>query len=148
MRDPDKVLSKLANSSFRSRFRLNAQELKYLREKGLEVVLMHGARFIEERLAPAYPARDGKQTPYHNHPVFVAQHATGTCCRGCLEKWHGIKRGRRLLDVEKTYILSVLEKWLLEQYEEQDASRASVRAADGGLPEFSPVMSRALLLEE
>jgi hypothetical protein len=30
------------------------------------------------------------------HPVFIAQHATATCCRGCLAKWHDIPAGRAL----------------------------------------------------
>ena len=75
----------------------------------------HAEHFIEERLAPAEPRNDGKQTPMRNHPVFVAQHATATCCRGCLEKWHAITKGHDLTIVEKAYILSVLRRWLVEQ---------------------------------
>ncbi len=87
----------------------------YLRDKGLDEVLLHAAQFIEKRLAPANPANDGKQTPFKNHPVFVAQHATATCCRGCLQKWHGIDMGRELLAEEKEYILTVLKRWLSTQ---------------------------------
>ena len=56
----------------------------------------HAAEIIAERLAPAEPRNEGRQTPYRNHPVFVAQHATATCCRSCLETWHGIAKGHRL----------------------------------------------------
>lgn len=90
MNNLDAVFSKLACSSFRSRFRLQATERDYLRARGLKTVLEHGEKFIEQRLAPDDPPNDGKQTPMRNHPVFVAQHATATCCRGCLAKWHGI----------------------------------------------------------
>ena len=72
-----------------------APEREYLDRKGLDVVLAHAADFIEKRLAPAYPTNDGKQTPMRKHPVFVAQHATATCCRGCLEKWHSHLQGKR-----------------------------------------------------
>jgi hypothetical protein len=72
----------------------------------------HAAEMIERRLAPAYPVRDGKQTPLRGHPVFVAQHATATCCRGCLEKWHGIPRGRALSDPEQRYVVDVIDQWL------------------------------------
>jgi hypothetical protein len=34
------------------------------------------------------------------HPVFIAQYATVTCYRGCLEKWHQIEKGRTLTDDE------------------------------------------------
>ena len=62
----------------------------------MEAIERAAGELIERRLAPAAPVNDGKQTPYRGHPVFVAQHATATCCRGCLAKWHGIARGHEL----------------------------------------------------
>ena len=109
------VFDRLARSAFRRRFRLGAAERGYLERKGLEAVMSHGGRFIEERLAPADIPNDGKQTPMRNHPIFVAQHGTATCCRGCLEKWHGIPKGHALTTEEKWYILSVLRRWLVAQ---------------------------------
>ena len=78
-------------------------------------VIEHAAAFIEKRLAPVSPVNDGKQTPWRNHPVFVAQHATATCCRGCLEKWHQIPRGRALTAEEQQYIVDVIGGWLSRQ---------------------------------
>jgi hypothetical protein len=115
VRDLDELFAELARSDFRRRFRLRGKELDYLRAKGLPLILRHAADFIEKRLAPAEPANDGRQTPTRNHPAFVAQHATATCCRTCLQKWHRIPKGRALSDDEKRYVLSVLEKWLSEQ---------------------------------
>jgi len=48
--------------------------------------------FITARLAPALLKNDGKQTPMRGHPVFIAQHATATCCRRCLWKWYQGKK--------------------------------------------------------
>lgn len=115
MRDLDEVFTALNTSDFRRRFRLRGKELDYLRQKGLGVILEHAADFIEKRLAPALPANDGKQTPMRNHPVFIAQHATATCCRGCLEKWHGIPKGHALEPEEKLYIVAVLKRWMEKQ---------------------------------
>jgi hypothetical protein len=112
MRDPDELFTALSKSKFRSRFSLRGRELKYLHEKGMSQVLEHARRFIDERLAPARIANDGKQTPMANHPVFVAQHATGTCCRGCLAKWHGIEKGRELSEREREYVVGVIARWL------------------------------------
>lgn len=112
MRDLQEVFAGLAQSSFRSEIRLRQKELDYLNEKGLDVILQHAADFIEKRLAPAHPVNDGKQTPWRNHPVFVAQHATATCCRGCLEKWHAIAKGRALADDEKQHVLEAIKRWL------------------------------------
>jgi hypothetical protein len=83
--------------------------------KGRAAVLGHAREFVQRRLAPAYPVRDGKQTPMRGHPVFLAQHATATCCRGCLEKWHGVPRGRPLSDAEQAYVVDVIDQWLRRQ---------------------------------
>lgn len=115
MKNLDEVLQQLQRSSFRRRFRLRAAEREYLDRKGLSVVLEHGADFIAKRLAPAYPQNDGKQTPIGKHPVFVAQHATGTCCRGCLEKWHGIAKGHELSAAERKYAVDAIRRWLESQ---------------------------------
>jgi predicted Fe-S protein YdhL (DUF1289 family) len=112
MRDLEEVFRELDESAFRRRFRLGAKERDYLREKGLPRVLEHAADFVEKRLAPAEPTNDGRQTPMRGHPAFVAQHATATCCRGCLRKWHRIPKGRPLDDHEKRYVISVIERWL------------------------------------
>ncbi|MGI9553873.1 MAG: DUF4186 domain-containing protein [Thermodesulfobacteriota bacterium] len=115
MDDPEQILERLSKSKFRSGFKLKNQELEYLSKKGMDTIMVHAADFINSRLAPASPKNDGKQTPFGKHPVFTAQHATGTCCRGCLEKWHNIKKGNELNDSEKLYILSVIRKWLDNQ---------------------------------
>jgi hypothetical protein len=117
MRDVQEALSRLRQSPFRSGIRLQRKELDYLRTKGMSEVRQHAADFIEKRLAPANPLNDGKQTPWHNHPVFVAQHATATCCRGCLQKWHQIPMGRELTPEEQQYIVEVIGAWLGQQEE-------------------------------
>ena len=113
MSDLEQLFEKLAKSRFRSSFILKGKELEYLKSKGLEVIMDHGREFIATRLAPANPPNDGKQTPMRNHPVFIAQHATGTCCRKCLQKWHGIPaKDHELSEDEKNYVIIVLELWL------------------------------------
>jgi len=115
MRNLDDVFSQLQQSAFRRRFRLKGRELDYLRREGLPKVMEHAAQFIDQRLAPADPPNDGKQTPFGNHPAFVAQHATATCCRGCLEKWHHISRGAELTAEQKAHVLAALKRWLRSQ---------------------------------
>ncbi len=112
MRDLDELFTALAQSRFRSRFRLGEKETSYLNEKTLAIVLEHGRRFVTERLADAQPRNDGRQTPMRGHPVFIAQHATATCCRGCLAKWHRIPEGKPLTPEEIDYIVAVLAQWL------------------------------------
>jgi hypothetical protein len=117
MKQLDQVFRALAHSAFRRRFRLAANERTYLQAKGMATVIEHAHDFINQRLAPAAPVNDGKQTPFRGHPVFVAQHATGTCCRSCLAKWHGIARGRTLTVDERNHVVAALERWLRLQAE-------------------------------
>ena len=123
MRDLDELFVQLGQSTFRARQTLNDKDRRYLMTRGLDAILVHAAEFIEKRLAQSEPRNDGKQTPWRGHPVFVAQHATATCCRGCLEKWHRIERGRELTEAEKSYIVRVLGRWL-ESYTQTGPSRA------------------------
>ena len=111
-RDLDDLFTALSRSPFRRRFRLGVREREYLESKGMDTVLAHAADFIAQRLAPADPRNDGKQTPFRGHPVFVAQHATATCCRGCLAKWLHIEKGRLLTGDEQAYAVAVIEQWL------------------------------------
>ncbi|HEX7242442.1 MAG TPA: DUF4186 domain-containing protein [Longimicrobiaceae bacterium] len=115
MRDLDDVFTRLRTSPFRQRFRLRTAEAEYLRSRGMDTVMGHAADFVAKRLAPADIPNDGKQTPMRGHPVFLAQHATATCCRGCLEKWHRIPAGRALGEEETRHVLAALERWLREQ---------------------------------
>jgi hypothetical protein len=112
MPDLDELFSMLTRSPFRRRFRLGPKDQACLAQKTLAVILEHGRKFLQERLAPAEPQNDGRQTPMRGHPIFVAQHATATCCRGCLEKWHHIPRGRELSEQEIDYVLAVISRWL------------------------------------
>lgn len=105
-------LSIFAGSKFRSKFNLKSKDLDYIKEKGLKIIKSHALDFINKRLAPAFPQNDGKQTPMKGHPVFIAQHATATCCRKCLFKWHNIPIGQELTPAEIDYILKYLMKWI------------------------------------
>lgn len=121
MREIPELFEALDRSSFRSRFHLGPWEQAYLNEKGLDVILGHAREFIRTRLAPARPDKDGKQTPMRNHPVFVAQHATGTCCRKCLEKWHHIPQNTQLNAEQIEYVVRVLCHWLEGHSKSADA---------------------------
>ncbi len=110
--DIEAIWSRLQRSAFRSAFQLTEKDQRYLNDKGMEHILSHARDFIASRLSPALPLKDGKQTPWRGHPVFVAQHATATCCRGCLEKWHGIARGQALDARQQEYIVQFIALWL------------------------------------
>ncbi len=109
----ESVLAALQKSDFRRKFVLKEKDRQYVEQKGEETIRNHAYDFIRARLAPAFPKNDGKQTPMRGHPVFVAQHATATCCRSCLYKWHKIPQGRALSEEETDYIVNVIMTYIL-----------------------------------
>ena len=108
----DKILLKLTTSKFRSSFHLKEKDLIYIEQKGLQKIESHAYDFINKRLRDITNINDGKQTPMKGHPVFIAQHATATCCRGCLEKWHHIPKDRPITNEEVEYIVNVFMAWI------------------------------------
>lgn len=109
----DSLLDSLSKSKFRGSFHLNKKMKDYVKEKGLDKIKSDAKDLITKRLASENPNNDGKQTPMRQvHPVFIAQHATGCCCRSCLEKIHNIKKGHTLKETEINYVVSVLMSWI------------------------------------
>jgi hypothetical protein len=115
MRQIPELLDQLSRSSFRARFNLSQTDRATATIKGLAVMHQHAREIISKRLAAAEPVNDGKQTPMRGYPVFVAQHATATCCRGCLAKWHRIPEHHQLTDTQITYIADVITAWIRRQ---------------------------------
>ena len=117
------LFERLAQSKFRMRFQLKEADFTYIQERGMDTIRTHAAQIVRQRLSDAAPKNDGKQTPMRGapqgHPVFLGQHATGTCCRGCLEKWHGIPKGRALTEAEQTHVIDVLMQWIGRQMKEK-----------------------------
>jgi hypothetical protein len=128
MQDLDTVFGALSRSSFRARFRLTAPDRDYLRRRGMATVLAHASDWVDRRLAPAMPRNDGAQTPMRGHPAFTAQHATATCCRGCLARWHRIPSGRELTTAERQYIVAAIGRWLAQMVDMETAAPQSCPA--------------------
>lgn len=111
----EELFARLAESDFRSRFRLKKTDFEYIQKKGMERIENHARDFVRKRLAPAVIPNDGKQTPMRGHPVFPAQHATACCCRGCLYKWHRFEPGKELTEDQQDYIVAVIMEWIRRQ---------------------------------
>jgi len=109
------IFDKLAKSAFRSKFKLSTKEKLYIEQKGLDTIKSHARDFIAKRVAPAVIPNDGKQTPMKGHPVFIAQHATACCCRGCIEKWHHIKKDLPLTENQQEYLVNIIMEWIKRQ---------------------------------
>jgi Domain of unknown function (DUF4186) len=124
----DRRLERLALQPFRARFHLQGRDRSTAELRGVRTMQQHAVEIVATRLAPAEPRKDGRQTPYRGHPVFVAQHATATCCRTCLERWHGIPKGRLLDTDERAYVATVIGRWIER---ELDAAPRTPARRDG-----------------
>ena len=98
-------LEELSKSKFRSSFHLRNYMIKYMDDKGMDIILRHAYDFVNDKLL----VKKG-------HPVFISMHACGCCCRGCLEKWHHIPKDKKLTDNEVNYIVCLLMEWIRREY--------------------------------
>ena len=108
------VLTKLQKSKFRSRFKLSLFDKYYINDKSVHVIKKHTYDFFDRKLKIKLK-NDGMQTPWKRHPVFVDQHATATCYRKCLEKWHGISKSKILNEKQLNYCVNMIMKWIRRQ---------------------------------
>lgn len=113
----EQILQNLKKSAFRSKFKLKEKEKLYISEKGLETIESHAHDFIAKRIAPAVLPNDGKQTPMKGHPVFIAQHATACCCRGCINKWHKLPKNVQLTQKQQDYLVGLIMEWIKRQWQ-------------------------------
>ncbi len=108
-----KMDSRLKSSRFRRKFRLNLIDKKKYFQCGGAMIKEHAQAIVKDRLNNK--GVDGHQTPYKGHPVFTAQHATGTCCRKCLFRWHRIPAYRDLNEGEVQTVVGIIMRWLYRE---------------------------------
>ena len=113
MQKIDNLLDNLSKTKFRGSFHLNNKMKEYVLDKGIDKIEKDAYELITKRLKPSVILNDGKQTPMKQvHPVFIACHATGTCCRKCLEKIHHIKNNKELTEDEVKYVVEVIMNYI------------------------------------
>ena len=134
------LFARLAQSDFRSRFRLGSEEVACIERRGMAVIRRHAEDFVRRRLAPAFIPNDGRQTPWRGHPVFRAQHACACCCRGCLFKWQQIPPDRPLSAEEVERLADLLMAWIsreLVRAGRDPQTYQAPHAAESGFPSSS-----------
>ena len=87
---------------------LSQYAIDYARRKGKIALAQAAQKRIQQAVGnPTHPLQ-GRQTPRESSPtanaIHYAQHATASCCRPCLEEWHGIPLDRPLTTDELTYL--------------------------------------------
>lgn len=109
------VFKRLKKSSICNKFQLREHEWSYLANRGLDGILLEGRTLIIQRYKECESTHCCKNSPIRHHPILVALHATGTCCRESLFKWHGIDKSIDLREKDIFYILLILKEWFVRQ---------------------------------
>lgn len=118
MQDKNYILSKLQKSKFRSSFKIKEKDLQYIESKGFSEIEKHCLDFLNKRIKTKLK-NDKKQTPFKGHPVFIAQHATATCCRKCIKKWHKISESKELDNFEINYLKDLIMIWVEKEVKDK-----------------------------
>lgn len=70
---------------------------------------------VRNSVGGANPYRDGIQTPREGNTLYFAQHATATCCRKCIQEWHGIPIGKELTPNQIEYFTELIMLYIDER---------------------------------
>ena len=98
---------------------LSPRAVRYALRKGRTGLLETTRKQIRRLVGPADPPFDGRQTPRETsssaNAIHYAQHATASCCRTCIEEWHGIPQGQALGDEDVFYLSDLAMLYILER---------------------------------
>jgi hypothetical protein len=87
----------------------------HAQKKGKSRIRVAAEKRIRSSVGPAQPFHDGYQTPKSGNALYYAQHATASCCRKCIEEWHGIPRGQQLTEEQIMYLVDLIMLYLQER---------------------------------
>lgn len=116
----EQLFIRLEKSKFRSQFHLSNKDKEYVIKLGFEKIRSHAFDFVNTRLKPAVILNDGRQTPFKGHPVFISMHATGCCCRKCLNKWHKIPLNVELKPATIDFIVDIIMTYIKKELNRND----------------------------
>jgi hypothetical protein len=94
---------------------LDEKAVVHARRKGKQGMQRVAEQRIRKSVGPKEPSYDGRQTPKIGNVLFYAQHATATCCRKCIEEWHGVPKGRELTEDEIRYFSTLISRYAEER---------------------------------
>jgi hypothetical protein len=84
------------------------------RRKGIFGIRSAAAHRLKKHICTGTPFRNGI-TRYRGNIIYYGQHATGACCRNCMEQWHGIPKDRDATDLEVSYLTDLIMRYVTEK---------------------------------
>lgn len=94
---------------------IDSKAVIHAQKKGKISIRVAAEKRIRSSVGPAQPFHDGYQTPKSGNALYYAQHATASCCRKCIEEWHGIPRGQQLTEEQIMYLVDLIMLYLQER---------------------------------
>jgi uncharacterized protein DUF4186 len=97
---------------------INQHAMNHARRKGRKGLRERVRKHLSTAIGPANPWHDGIQTPMEMeapNAIPYGQHATATCCRKCVEYWHGIPRGKIICEQDLIYLAELVCRFLEER---------------------------------
>jgi hypothetical protein len=116
--DADHTFTALKYELIRHHFwhiEVDQRAVNHARRKGKARFQGAAEKQIRVSVGQAEPPFDGRQTPTKGNIIYYAQHATASCCRKCIEEWHGIPRGRELTEGEIAYLTKLALLYINER---------------------------------
>ncbi|NVM29287.1 MAG: DUF4186 family protein [Candidatus Helarchaeota archaeon] len=113
LNDVKYTIEALRKELFRRRYwarRIDKKLLEPLLEKELSEI----EKKVENRIRKYVNKKfndnpwDGRQTPLEGNLIYFAQHATASCCKKCIEEWHGINRNELLTEEQIKYLVGLI----------------------------------------
>jgi hypothetical protein len=95
---------------------IDDRAVNYAKRKGKINLMATVEKRIRSSVSKPADSFDGRQTDWNGNPIFYAQHATATCCRRCIEKWHNIPRDRELTKSEIQYFTELARRYLGDRF--------------------------------
>lgn len=82
--------------------------INHARRKGKLELEQASISVLKKKISDGYSLWDGRQTPTSKNIIYYGQHATATCCRKCVQYWHGVPRNRDVKEFEFIYFAELI----------------------------------------
>lgn len=109
------ILDRLAKSKFRSRFKLRAKELKYIKDKGLDTIRSHACDFIRDRVAPLNLQMMANKPQCENTRYLSLSTQPPPVAAAVSKNGISSPQHRELTQSEQEYLVSIIMEWINRQ---------------------------------
>ena len=117
--DADYIFDSLNKELIRKVFstiKIEEKAIEIAKTKCFDELRIQAKKTLKQRIGKYNSFIDSKQTPLGEDDIVnYAQHATGTCCRACLEAWHNIPKELELTDSQLEFCTKLVMLYINEK---------------------------------